>query len=565
MLEDEDYDVRTSTVKALGLLGQAGAIPALRRIVERDRPEMARAYAAEALAKLEEPADRDTLLGMVQESDLLKQYLGACGLLKLGDATGMQALGKLTESKSENVRRIAAAALCAGNIRVPTPLLLAMAQNEDPYVRASTAKALSSLEEPLWLQTLLRLADDQEEFQLQADDQELFHLGARKRLKVCAVAAEALASSRSPQAMEKLLQLAGDSDASVSMAATKALPSRAGIEDDATVLRWANDPSEQIRQATAELLGIRRAPRGLDKLLALADDPSAPVRASALAAMGHFGDSCVLDRLMSGLEDVAWQAQWGAAIGLEAMAQQAVDSLIQKMNQTEDPGQLARAVWVLDKLGDPVAVRPVILTRGTAELTIWQRVVAEAVEAGDRTVMESLIAALRNGDPRVRESAAEALGALGDRSAVIPLAGLLGDPDWQVRQVVASTLSRIGSSAVDLLAITLREGNKKVRAGIADLLGKLRTPEAVDPLIQALDDEGRLVRANAAAALGSIGDPHAVRPLVHSMQDSDRGVRNNAAAALRHIGTPEALATVKEWTLTRRRRASAALLDESAR
>ncbi len=555
MLTDQDLDVRTSTVKALGLLGQAGVIPALQEVIKRDSVQMVRAYATEALAKLEEPADRDTLHTMVQESDPLKQYLGAYGLLKLGDSTGIQVLGELTKNADEYVRRIAAAALCAGNVHLPSPLLLAMTQNTSPYVRASAAKVLSNLEEPLRLQTLLRLADDQEEFQLKADDQEMFHLGAWEQLQVRTVAAEALAPSRSPQAVEKLLQLARDSHPRVSTAAIKALASRAGLglEDDETVLRWANDISAQVREAAAEFLGIRRDPRSLEKLLIQAVDPSNSVRASALAAIGNFGDSRVLDQLMSGLEDAAWQVQWGAAIGLEAMAEQAVDYLIQRINQTEDTSQLADAIWVLAEL-DPAAGRPVILARGTAETAIWRRVVTEAVEAGDRTVMGSLVAALQNGNPQVREGAAEALGALGDRGALIPLAGLLGDPDWQVRLAVASTLGRIGSSAVDLMGTALQGGkNKKVRAGIADLLGTLQAPEAVDLLIQALDDSGRLVRANAAMALGRIGDPRAVRSLVHSLRDPDRGVRNNAAAALRRIGTPEALAAVKEWTMARRR------------
>src|SRR5262249_3065420 len=148
-----------------------------------------------------------------------------------------------------------------------------------------------------------------------------FHLGARKRLKVCAAAVVALASSRSPQAVEILRRLTGDADPSVRMAATKALSSLVVIEDDATVLSWADAASEQVRQARTGVLGSRRDPRSLEMLRALADGPSALVRASALAALGNFGDSRVLNRLMSGLEDEAWQVQWGAASGLEAMAQ----------------------------------------------------------------------------------------------------------------------------------------------------------------------------------------------------------------------------------------------------
>ena len=275
-----------------------------------------------------------------------------------------------------------------------------------------------------------------------------------------------------------------------------------------------------------------------------------------MAAMGNVGGSRVLDRLMSGLEDSTWQVQWGAATGLEVMAQQAVSLLTQRVNQATDTGQPTRAIWLLDKLGDPAAVRPVILARGSGELAIWQRVVAEAVAAGDRTVVGSLISALQNGNPRVRENAAEALAALGDRDAVAPLASLMGDPDWEVRLAAASTLGRIGSSAVDLMAAMLQEGNRNVRAGVANLLGKLQAPGAVDPLIQALGDSGRLVRANAAEALGRIGDPRAVPSLIQSMQDPDRGVRNNAAAALCRVGTPEALLTVQKWVLARRRHAA---------
>jgi HEAT repeat protein len=384
----------------------------------------------------------------------------------------------------------------------------------------------------------------------------LFQRPAGARLRVCAVAAEAIVSAGSPEAVEKLLRLPENSATAVRQAVVKALASRAGLVDDEMVSSWAHDSAGQIRQAAAELLGIRHDPRYLDDLLVLGDDPSITVRAAALAALGNAGGSRVLDRLISGLEDSAWQVQLGAATGLEAMAREAVDLLIQRIGQTAGTGQTARARWLLDKLGDPADVRLVILARGTGEPASWQRVAAAAVDADDRTVAGSLVTALSNDNPRVRESVAQALAVFGDRNAVIPLAGLLGDPDWEVRLAARAALGQIGSSAVDLLATVLREGNRNVRAGVANMLGKLQAREAVDPLLQALDDSGRLVRANAAEALGRIGDPRAVDSLIRAVRDSDGGVRNNAAAALRRIGTPEALATVREWTLARRRGAT---------
>jgi len=549
MLEDSDYDVRMSAAKSLGLLGKGYAIPALRQAVERDSHAGVVGYAAEALAKLEEPAGRAVLLRMIQDNDPVKQYLGASGLLKLGDPAGIDALGKLTNSENEYVQRIAAAALCSGKVHASARLLLAMARSETPYVRASTTKALGHLVGQQPSQALLQLANDEAGFVLFTDDPELFGRPAGTNLTVAAIAAEALASSRSAEAVELLLRLADSPDWSISRAATAALASRAQLVDDETVSSWARDQSAQVREAAADLMGIRRDVAALDDLLALGEDQSTVVRAQALAALGQLDDERVLDRLISGLGDQSWLVQWGAASGLEAMARQAVDILIRRM---DDAGAPTNSIWLLDKLGEPEAVRHVIAAQGTSEPAIWQRVVTEAVEAGDRGITGSLIVALQNGNPRVRETATRALAALGGRDAVIPVAELMSDPNWEVRLTAASTLSRIGPSAMDLMATALREGNRTVRAGMASLLGKLQASEVVDALVRALEDPGRLVRANAAEALGRTGDPRAVDPLIRAMDDPDRGVRNNAAAALRRLGTPEALARVRKWTLERR-------------
>lgn len=554
MLDDSDYDVRMGAAKSLGLLGQGDAMPALRQAAERDSHPGAQAYAAEALAELDEPGDRAVPLRLSRDNDPVKQYLGASGLLKMGDPAGLDILGQLTINANEYIQRIAASALCAGKVRGPTRLLLAMARSTVPYVRAATARALSELDGPQPLETLLDLATDQAGFVLFADDPELFGRPAGANLTVAAATAAALGPSRSREAEEVLLRLADDPDPAVSKAATAALASRAQLVDDETVSSWAQDASEHVREAAAELIGARGAPGALDTLLALSEDQYIAVRAKALSALGRLGDESALDPLISGLEDRIWAVQCGAAAGLEAMAQLAVDILIRRMDDAAAP---ANAIWLLDKLGEPEAVRPVIAARGTDEPTIWQRVVTEAIEADDRTITGALVAALTNGNPRIRETAAEALAALGGRDTVTPVAELMSDPNWEVRLTAASTLSRIGASAMDLMVTALHDGNRNVRAGMASLLGRQRAPEAVDALVQALADPGLLVRANAAEALGRIGDPRAVAPLTRAMEDPDRGVVNNAAAALRRIGTPEAMARVRDWTADRRRRAPA--------
>ncbi len=563
MLGDTDYDVRMAATKSLGLLRQEAAVPVLRRAAERDDYPGVRAYAAEALAKLEEPADRGVLLRMTQDSDAIKQYLGASGLLRLGDPAGIEVLGRLTNDENESVQRIAASALCSGQVHAPARLLLTMARNKTAYVRASTAKPLSKLDGQQPFQTLLAMTNDEAGFVLYADDPELFGRPAGANLTVAEIAADALASSRRPEAVEALLRLTGNRNTRISRAATRALGSRAELVDDETVSSWAQDSSDRVREAAAELMGARRDPSTLDGLLALAAESYLAVRVNALAALGQLGDERALDPLINALGNPYSVVQLGAARGLEAMAEQAVDILVNRMNQDEAP---ANAIWLLDKLGEPEAVRPVIAARGTGESAIWQRVVTEAIEAGDHSVTGSLVAALQNGNPRIRETAVDGLAALGGRDAVLPVAELMSDRDWEVRLAAAATLGRIGPLAMDVMATILREGNKNVRAATASLLGRMAAPEAVDALVQALQDPGLLVRANAAEALGRIGDPQAVDPLIRAMDepDQDRGVRNNAAAALRRLGTPEALARVREWTLERRR-AAARLAGEAGR
>lgn len=109
----------------------------------------------------------------------------------------------------------------------------------------------------------------------------------------------------------------------------------------------------------------------------------------------------------------------------------------------------------------------------------------------------ALSQALRDGDPRVRRSAAYGLGSFGP-SAVSARAGLLTalkDKDASVRQNAAWALGRLGEEAG---ADTVRE------------------------LAARLKDESPLVRRDAATAIGTIGPPRA-RQAVRSLLELARG------------------------------------------
>jgi HEAT repeat protein len=133
-----------------------------------------------------------------------------------------------------------------------------------------------------------------------------------------------------------------------------------------------------------------------------------------------------------------------------------------------------------------------------------------AAEAGP-----GLRKALADGDPRVRQNAAWALGHLGDKvmkEATPELAKLLKDNDPLVRRDTAVALSRGGPEA----------------------------SAAVPALTEALKDQNAAVRQYAAMALGNIGpDAEAAVPALTRMvrdQGQDREVWRESLFALPKIG-----------------------------
>jgi HEAT repeat protein len=138
------------------------------------------------------------------------------------------------------------------------------------------------------------------------------------------------------------------------------------------------------------------------------------------------------------------------------------------------------------------------------------------------TAGKTLEDALADSDPRVRRSAAYALGAFGNLAgpAVPALRKALRDSNPSVRQNAAWALGRVGS-ALD-------------SSGVADLC-------------DLLNDQSVLVRRDAAFALGSLGKStgqktirHAGKPLLDMVRaEKDEVVRKTALGALAALAGPE--------------------------
>jgi len=181
----------------------------------------------------------------------------------------------------------------------------------------------------------------------------------------------------------------------------------------------------------------------------------------------------------------------------------------------------------------------------------------------------TLLTALEDKDPDVRNVAARSLGRMKLQAAEEALVELLGKHDQAVSARIAAICIEMGPRTAPLLIRSLREGAPKARFWAARILGEIKDARSTRSLGEALTDKepdvrsasvwalGMIadrasaglvepvladpvwyVRAHAAEALGRIGDPNAVTKLGEALQDRSWWVRKNALDALVRIGEP---------------------------
>ena len=158
------------------------------------------------------------------------------------------------------------------------------------------------------------------------------------------------------------------------------------------------------------------------------------------------------------------------------------------------------------------------------------------------TQSESLIAALKDTDPRVRASAALSIGELNFENGIEPLIEILNDNDRNVRLNAVRALAQLSEKrALEPLIEKLKDEASDVRAEAAQTLGLMKDWTgrvqliAVPALITVLKDEAKTVREAAIYALEQFKDGRALEPLINCLKDDDPAIRIEAIKALSQI------------------------------
>lgn len=159
-----------------------------------------------------------------------------------------------------------------------------------------------------------------------------------------------------------------------------------------------------------------------------------------------------------------------------------------------------------------------------------------ATTVNDRSILETLVSALKDEDATVRDRAAWGLARTYPDQAESVLLSALDDDNVEVSQWAAEGLYNLEShrgTALNVLLASLGHEDWLIRRNAVWALKRIADKQAVPALIDTLqNDNNRGIRSYAAEALGLLDDQRAVQPLITSLSDTDELVRAETIKAL---------------------------------
>ena len=475
------------------------------------------------------PPSPDDVIGSLTSKDRDTRREAISMAEGVADPRIAEALLVMLKSVEDEVSDKAAYALACGNAAFVLDELIAIAKDKTSKARPLAFMALSGQNDARVTELVLAALKDPK-----TQGMSVRAVGKGSDPKVISAAADALKtagdwdvlrvvdaliSSGGAVAVQALVQAMKTGQPSVGGDILNILNNESYMDDYTPDARFLdgfiallNIKDSRMRCDTLRHIGLIGDPRAAKYVLPLLNKPD--TRSDAISALGHLKDPSALKPLIAllkiqtpGLGYNPLPDRLDLTGALANYGPMATPSLLAAMKD-KDPKCRVRAILVFTRTKDPRAVDP-------------------------------LIAALKDPSLDVRGSAAGALGRQGDPRAVAPLIGMLKDPSPQVRATTANALRSLKDPrAADALALRLKDPDVYAKACAAVALGILGDARAADPvihLLKSLANKEGLAEANAAKlavqaklndlwlpaieAAGNLKDKRALKPIVDSLPE----------------------------------------------
>ena len=310
------------------------------------------------------------------------------------------------------------------------------------------------------------------------------------------------------------------------------------------------DKDDDVRKFAIELIADAGG-RHLEKELCerLSDDKNPNVRAAAAKALGTLLCRDALPNLVAALKDI----EWVRFTTLEALSGMREDAAVEPiLALLSDPSLAIRhtAIEALGEIGSSRAGEALLAHLGCADRDERAAVLKSLLRIGvplpGAGYPEDLLYIFQGDDEwKDRLVALRGLVGIADEDALRAIFDVAGSldatklDDEEILGAIKDLLLRCGSRD-DLRRLLddplLRFRGKSI---VAEIVGRLKIPEAVPSLAIRLRDDVRDIRIAAARALGRIGGGGAREALVGAIRDPEGHVRKAVVESLVEVGGKE--------------------------
>jgi len=510
-LASTDAGLRWRAARALGIIGDAKAIAALRKPVADTEP-LVRAQAIFALGRLkaDDKDSLDVIIKGLADEDAQVQHAAvrSLALIKADRKVTIPLVIKLLEDSDPHVAARALHAIAEGGADSIPALNAALTHPEARYWACLALSEMGPQAKDAVPGLIKVLADERPEVRLQAT-----------------VALAEIGPAARPAVLE-LTKLLADKFESVRNSAVFAL-GRIGDKTAADAVAKADKPNDAYLHMLTTWTLARLNPEDKQR------------------------QKAAVEHLATKLGDKDRDAAHMAARAIAELEPSAdvIRPAMEKVMATADAETAERVISAYASLGAKIlplaiqALKDQLPTRREQAMRVLAKVGPEAAPA-----VPDLVGIIQGKDLKEKAEALYVVGAIGPgASAAVPAAvASLAEADAQVQQTAAYALGKMGPAAKDAVpALTKLTASNDELLKLAAVWALLQIGPVNDNLVKtavplltaALTSQRELVRLEAVLALGQIGKPAAAAlpALEKSRQDTSANVRNAAAEAIGKI------------------------------